>query len=44
MIFTGESIYKSYGKLEVIKGVSIIGKAGDIHGLIGDDGAGIIFS
>ncbi len=40
MIFAGESIYKSYGELEVLKGVSISGKAGDIHGLIGANGAG----
>jgi len=40
MIFSGESIYKSYGKLEVLKDVSINCKAGDIHGLIGANGAG----
>ena len=40
MIFNGESIYKSYGELEVLKGVSISAKAGEIHGLIGANGAG----
>lgn len=40
MIFSGESIYKSYGELEVLKDVSISCKAGDIHGLIGANGAG----
>ena len=40
MIFAGESIHKSYGTLEVLKGVSISGKAGNIQGLIGANGAG----
>ncbi len=40
MILAGESIYKSYGDLEVLSDVSLKCKAGDIHGLIGANGAG----
>ena len=35
-----DNIYKSYGKHEVLKGVTLAVNKGDIYGLIGKNGAG----